>query len=394
MAAQEFVVRLMNWALFPPACKGPDPKRILVLRVAALGDFMMSVPALALLRRRFPDSRITLLTTSTTDTGIRRRVSQYAGDAPDWFNLVVPGVVDEVITWRTEGLRDAVTELRHKIDKLAPDAAFLFIDVAAPLAGVLKKMLFLKFIGVRCATFGWRRRQSFTLLWLGKPTWPLFEHHVLGLMRGVREHPAFQDSDDLEVTFPLTIHPDATEWARNLWQANRWTNLRVVALAPGSIQPHKRWPPERFAALCASLCEHPDVHLVILGTPADEPLGESLAQPLKERITNLAGKTSISQSAALLQRCALLVGNDGGAMHLGAAVGCRVVSIIPGIQLPGAIDPWANAEFSVRHEVPCAPCLSFTYCPKGHNRCMKDLPEVQVLNACRRALANPGLASA
>ena len=387
MAGQEAVVRLLNWVLFPPARRGPDPKRILVLRVAALGDFMMSVPALALLRRRFPDSRITLLTTSTTDTGIRRRVSQYAGDAPDWFNLVMPGVVDDIVTWRASGLKGAVAELRPKIDEFSPEAAFLFIDVAAPLAGVMKKMLFLRLVGVRCAVFGWHRRLSFSLLWLGRTTWPLFEHHVLGLIRGVREHPAFQESNDIRVEFPLTIHPDAIRWARDLWQDNRWTNRRVVALAPGSIQPHKRWPLERFSALCASLCESPDTHLVILGTPADEPLGQSLAQALKGRITNLAGKTSISQSAALLQRCALLVGNDGGAMHLGAAVGCRVVSIIPGIQLPGAIDPWGNTAFSVRHPVPCAPCLSFTHCPKGHNRCIKDLTESEVLNACNRAQA-------
>ena len=105
-----------------------------------------------------------------------------------------------------------------------------------------------------------------------------------------------------------------------------------------------------------------------------------------DRILSLAGGSSIAQSAALFARCDLVVGNDGGAMHLADAMGARVVSIVPGLEFPESIEPWHNQDRAVRHPVECAPCYSFTYCPVGHNRCMIDLPIERVVEQCLRAL--------
>jgi heptosyltransferase-2 len=108
-----------------------------------------------------------------------------------------------------------------------------------------------------------------------------------------------------------------------------------------------------------------------------------------ERVCNLAGVTSIAQSAALLRRCILLVGNDGGAMHLGDAMGCKVVSIVPGIEYPDSIEPWHNKALAVRHPVDCSPCYNFVTCPQGHNRCMTELPVERVLERCDSVLDQP-----
>jgi ADP-heptose:LPS heptosyltransferase len=90
---------------------------------------------------------------------------------------------------------------------------------------------------------------------------------------------------------------------------------------------------------------------------------------------------------AVLQRCAVLVGNDGGAMHLAAAVGCPAVSLIPGIEFPGSVDPWGYSHLSVRHPTQCSPCYSFTYCPLGHQDCMREITVDAVLEKCAKALA-------
>lgn len=95
---------------------------------------------------------------------------------------------------------------------------------------------------------------------------------------------------------------------------------------------------------------------------------------------------TVAQLAALLAKCVLLVGNDGGAMHLGSAVGCPTVSIVPCLEYPGSVEPWADRHRAVRHAVDCAPCYSFASCPKGHNLCMKDLPMAAVWRECASVL--------
>ena len=154
-------------------------------------------------------------------------------------------------------------------------------------------------------------------------------------------------------------------------------------MAPGSIQPHKRWPPAKFEQLCNQLLQQrQDAVLVVIGTAGDAALGQALCSLAPGRVFNLAGQSSIAQSAALLAHCTLLVGNDGGAMHLGDAMGARVVSIVPGIEYPDSIEPWHNRRWAVRHPVECAPCYNFVKCPLGHNDCMVKLPLEPVLAHC------------
>jgi heptosyltransferase-2 len=169
------------------------------------------------------------------------------------------------------------------------------------------------------------------------------------------------------------------EWIANNIPANH----RIVAVAPGSVQPHKRWPEIKFKELVSLIISsYSSLDLVLIGTDKDFHLCESIKNLCPSRIHNLAGVFSIPKSASLLSKVQLLVGNDGGAMHLGDSMKCKVVSIVPGIQYPDSIEPWHNKALAVRHPVECSPCYNFTFCPQGHNRCMTDLPVEKVFNKC------------
>jgi heptosyltransferase-2 len=218
-------------------------------------------------------------------------------------------------------------------------------------------------------------------------------HHVLGAMQFLKEmEPPRQVGDD-DIVFDLRPDAEAFHWARSWIAGNVPRGMKLMAVAPGSIQPHKRWPIEKFVDLTARLLhEEPSLCIVVLGTPADTSLAEALMRVNPARVFDLAGKSSISQSAALLTECALLVGNDGGAMHLGDAMGTRVVSIVPGLEYPDSIEPWNNRRRAIRHSVECAPCYDFLKCPLGHNKCMVDLPLERVLANCRAALAETTIA--
>lgn len=388
IGAQNLLLSTLSFFLFGPL-RSFEPKSILVLRTAALGDFILSIPALAALRARFPSARITLLTAPTTNRVVAEQVNRYAGSsqAPQWLSLAIPTLLDEAFIWsgasRTRMLKDA----RAVVRQVAPDTVFVLSDIAAPVLTLVRKLIFLRLAGVRSPVFGWRMRTSISIRALGESFREQLEHHVMGPIRSVAHHPKMGPAEQIPVQFPVNISDSALAWAARLWDTQEWHEELVLAVAPGSIQPHKRWPIQHFVRLCEKLAASDNVKVVVLGTKDESALGEKILAALGPKALNLMGQTSIDQTAAVLKKCALAVGNDGGAMHLAAAVGCKAVSIIPGIEFPGSIEPWGSAEHAVRHPVPCAPCYDFKKCPKKHGRCMSELPIAKVLGSCEAAIA-------
>jgi heptosyltransferase-2 len=213
-------------------------------------------------------------------------------------------------------------------------------------------------------------------------------HHVHGALKFLDEMTPNKHYLDEDLVFDLRPGQDAEDWAALFIKKSQLAQCnRLIAVAPGSIQPHKRWPLESFKHLLSSLMDqYEDARFLVIGTPADKEMGIKLAEIAPQKIQNLAGINSISQSAALLKKCHLLVGNDGGAMHLGDAMGCKVVSIVSGIEYPNSIEPWHNKDLAIRWPVECAPCYSFVSCPKGHNKCMNLIPVSLVLEKCLSVL--------
>jgi heptosyltransferase-2 len=365
-----------------------DPQAILVFRSAALGDFILACPALQLLRKLFPNAKLILLTTQSASAEQRAKVAQYAGDTSmvPWVELAKPHLIDDaVVIDKLQSLRD-FARIRRLIAKHKPDAAVLLLEPAAPWLGRLKKLLLLRTLIGAAPVLGWRGQG-----WFHRDRGRLYkrgllDHHVRGAMQFSRELVPPVESRDLEVVFDLRPDSAAIAWAEE-WIATRsLAGASLIAIAPGSIQPHKRWPLEKFKQLCEILVRELQATFVVIGTRGDAGLARELVGVAPDRIIDLTGRTTIAQSAALLARCVLLVGNDGGAVHLGDAMGTKVVSIVPGLEYPNSIEPWHNKQLAVRHTVECAPCYSFTSCPAGHNRCMTEIPVEIVLGKCREGL--------
>ncbi|MEO7798851.1 MAG: glycosyltransferase family 9 protein, partial [Opitutaceae bacterium] len=196
-----------------------------------------------------------------------------------------------------------------------------------------------------------------------------------------------------EVHFQLSIPVEDREWALARRQELGWSQRRIVAISPGSVQPHKQWPGTNFIELCRKLCEVSDISIAVIGTADSRSLAESMKAGFEDRVTNLCGETTIQRLAAWLELCTMTVGNDGGSMHVAAGVGCPAVAIMPGIEYPGSIEPWGYQAFSVRHQVPCAPCYSFMHCPLGHNRCIVEIRVEDVLAKCMSLLYHADLRS-
>ena len=143
----------------------------------------------------------------------------------------------------------------------------------------------------------------------------------------------------------------------------------VIGMNPGATYGlAKCWYPDRFGELGKRLAEKWQASILLFGKEEERPLVHEIQRHLGAKGIDLTGKTSLLQLAALLERCALLVTNDTGTMHVAAAVGIPVVALF-GSTPPPITGPWGDGHVVVKKDVACSPCWE-RVCPTDH-RCME-----------------------
>ncbi|MDP2727443.1 MAG: glycosyltransferase family 9 protein, partial [Dehalococcoidia bacterium] len=101
-------------------------------------------------------------------------------------------------------------------------------------------------------------------------------------------------------------------------------------------------------------------------------------------IVDLVGRLKVKETAAVLERCAIFVGNDSGPMHLAAAVGTPVVAAF-GPSDARTYHPWGVPHRIIKLDLSCLPC-DFINCSQGENICLTHIPVEDLLQACLEML--------
>ena len=145
---------------------------------------------------------------------------------------------------------------------------------------------------------------------------------------------------------------------------------KKIALAPGSIWHTKRWLQSYYKKLAQKLVEA-GFSIVLVGSPEEKELCERI-KPISDTI-NVAGKTSVLESAAILKNCDLLICNDCGALHLANAMKTDVFAIFGPTIKDFGYYPFRKNDHIFEVELSCRPCGSHGQmkCPLGHHNCMK-----------------------
>jgi ADP-heptose:LPS heptosyltransferase len=153
----------------------------------------------------------------------------------------------------------------------------------------------------------------------------------------------------------------------------------------------KQWPVERYRAVVERLLgEMPGACFLLFGSPSEIAMVEQMASGLGPRVSVAAGKTTVRQVAALIEKCDLLVCNDSGLMHAAGAVGTPVVAIYGPTDIKRTA-PLGPLDSVVRHELPCSPCFKLEgdeqvhLCP--HHDCLMTIRTEEVFYAIEGALA-------
>jgi len=152
----------------------------------------------------------------------------------------------------------------------------------------------------------------------------------------------------------------------------------------------KRWPIPYWATLIDRLIHQEGAQVVLTGAPGDMPQIDQVTSRMHERAINLAGKTSLTQLAALLQRADLLISGDSGPLHMGVACGTPIIGIYgpTNPSLGGPVSPDATV---LRSGIWCSPCYNArdtADCPFYTTQCMKNILPSQVFEIVQTKLVS------
>lgn len=162
---------------------------------------------------------------------------------------------------------------------------------------------------------------------------------------------------------------------------------RFVVIAFRSVAESRRWGIEKYTRLIKELISSFGYKIILLGGKEDTLDGDQIAESagIKE-VLNLAGKTSIRESASVISFAEFFVGNDSGPAHLAAAVGTSLV-VLSGADDPKETSPISkNKELIFLENMPCISCVSNKCDLKEESfmKCMKDISVEMVLDSIKK----------
>lgn len=174
----------------------------------------------------------------------------------------------------------------------------------------------------------------------------------------------------------LSVSDSRKEQARKLLLDNGWSVDKPLAvLCPGSVNSRaKRWPAERYAELSDQFTEA-GMKVALIGSPTELEVSQAVIAHSKRKSALLTGKTSVAEAVALISIADVLITNDTGPAHIGAALGTPTL-VIFGPTNPLTTYPLSSTAKIIRHPPDCAPCM-LRDCPIDH-RCMTAIAPDEV----------------
>jgi lipopolysaccharide heptosyltransferase II len=341
-----------------------DARRLLCVRLDALGDMLMTTPALKALRAGRADRRLTVLTSSAGAAAARLvpevdEVIVY--DAP-WMKATAP---------RSDSAADHAMAARLRQERFA-GAVIFTVYSQNPLPAAM--LCHLADIPLRLAHC---RENPYQLLtdWVSEPEPDrLLRHEVRRQLDLVASIGCRTDDERLSLQVPPAAAVSVRRLLRGLGLGNRgW-----VVIHPGGTAPSRRYPAAGFADVAVRLAAATGCTLVFTGTHAEAALIDDVRRPLRTPSHSLAGRLELDQLAALIARAPLLISNNTGPVHIAAATGTPVVDLYA-LTNPQHT-PWGVAHRVLSYDVPCKNCYK-SVCPEGHHHCLTRVEPQDVVTA-------------
>lgn len=327
-------LRAYSSNLFQSGGKRENIRNILIVMTSGIGNMILFVPTLRLLRKNYPNAHICLLVEP-------RGTKEIMETCP---------YVDEIVEMKFENRRDKK----------------LFIKTLQKRNFDLTMVSFTS-QNINNAIFTYS---------LGSPVRIGYDSQRCGIFYTIRvperedEHEVERNLDILramgwaipnkEKYLELWLNDADEEAAKHFLKENNINqDDPIIGMHPGChpTTAYRRWPVEKFAGLADILIDLFQAKIILFGGVDEVNLAQEIAVKMKNLSYSAVGKISLRETAALIRRCRLFITNDSGLMHIAAAVKTPLISIWgPSNHAKSA--PYGAKErcLIVSKNLPCQPC--------------------------------------
>lgn len=336
-------------------------KNILIRGTNWIGDAVMTLPAVEAVRSSFPNARISVL-------------------AKPWVADIyrLSPAVDDVILFRSPGIHSGIMG----IIRLSLELGRMEFDAAVLLQNAVEAAIISRLAGIPIRA-GYNSDVRGGLL-----------THSVKRTQAVRK--VHQTGYYLEMVESLGCKPGKAPAYLRLGRDDDALAGRVcdsagidrkdvlVGLAPGATYgPAKRWFPERFAEVADRIIEKHGSSVLVFGSADDKGISDQVQKHARNPLINLAGKTTLDETIAMIAQCQLFISNDSGLMHVAGALDIPTVAIF-GSTNPVTTSPVGSNSMVIYKGISCSPCLK-QRCPTDF-RCMDAISVDDVLTIATRFL--------
>jgi len=356
-------------------------RRLLVVKLDHIGDFITALPSIRRLKELFPLARITVLSAPAAQSfaAFEPAIDEFI--AFEFFH-VKSGLGRKEVT--QEDLIGLGTRLRPQR-----------FDLAVDLRKQPDTRDVLKHSGARYLA-GYDHQAQFNFLdvaleWETDRSLHHKRNHVsddlLNLVEAVGQASRFHQPH-------LAISAEAASQAldRLPEAARRMFDKPVAVIHPGVGSAVKQWPLPYFAALTDLLVKRHGLNIIMIGSPDEAELAQEVLDQVtdKSAVVSLVGQTPLRELPALLANARLYVGNDSGPKHIAAAVGVPSIGIHSGVVDTMEWGPVGPSAIALRRNMACSPCYLARQedCPRAL-ACLKGLEPMIVYEAAVAMLAQP-----
>jgi lipopolysaccharide heptosyltransferase I len=302
-----------------------DYRNILIIKPSAMGDIVHTLPALASLRKSFPQAKITWL--------IRRQFSPVLD--------CVLGVDDRILFDRKQ-----LGRWWYSPEAFSAFKAFLRnlrqrqFDLVFDFQGLFRTAFF------AFATHSSKRcgmsvaREFASLFYTHRIAPPGYSYHLIDYYNAMV---SAAGGTVLSTEGEMTPSKEASSALRQRLSEMGIADKPYAVLVPGSAHQSKCWPVERFSRLADRIANELNLTVLVVGSASERPLAEKVASGASVPVFNLAGQTTIPQLVALLGGAGLVVSNDTGPGHIAEAMHIPTVLIF-GHTNPLRVGPYGSVE--------------------------------------------------
>jgi len=162
---------------------------------------------------------------------------------------------------------------------------------------------------------------------------------------------------------------------------------KTVVVNPGAKSHLKRWTADGFAKLCDMLIADCAARVILVGIGEDAKVADEIVSKMSRKAVNFVNRTNIRQLASLLKHSDLLITNDSAPLHIGCAVGVKVLAVF-GPTDPKKYGPTGEFDTVVNRKLSCSPCEKAA-CALNYE-CMRLITPEEVFDSAKMMLEGYG----